>query len=207
MIQALPTPVSFHEFIAWYPEDSSTRYELHRGVIVEMPKPKGKHSRVAGNLAYELGAAIRQAKLPYFIPKECVVKADNGESGYEPDVIVLDEAAVETEPNWETSSVIEQGASVKLIVEVVSTNWRDDYHVKFAAYEALGIGEYWIVDYAALGGRRFIGNPKQPTISVYTLVEGEYQLQQFKESDPIHSVIFPDLVLTAEQVFMGQLSS
>lgn len=202
MIQALPTPVSFNEFIAWYPEHSSTRYELHRGVIVEMPKPKGKHSRVAGDLAYQLGAAIRQAKLPYFIPKECVVKADDGESGYEPDVIVLDEAAVDTEPNWEKSSVIEQGASVKLIIEVVSTNWRDDYHVKFAAYEALGIGEYWIVDYAALGGRRFIGNPKQPTISVYTLVEGEYQLQQFQAGERIQSVVFPDLVLTVEQVFI-----
>jgi Uma2 family endonuclease len=78
--------------------------------------------------------------------------------------------------------VIEQGTSVKLIIEVVSTNWRDDYHVKFAAYEALSTSKYWIVDYAALGGRRFIGNPKQPTISVYTLVEGEYQLQQFKQS-------------------------
>lgn len=204
MIQALPAPVSFNKFIAWYPEHSGTRYELHREVIVEMPKPKGKHSRVAGNLAYQLGAAIHQAKLPYFIPKECVVKADDGESGYEPDVIVLDEAVVDTELNWEKSSVIEQGASVKLIIEVVSTNWRDDYHIKFAAYEALGISEYWIVDYAALDGRRFIGNPKQPTISVYTLVEGEYQLQQFKAGERIQSVVFPDLVLTAEQVLMEQ---
>jgi Uma2 family endonuclease len=38
----------------------------------------------------------------------------------------------------------------------------------------MGIPEYWIVDYAALGGRTFIENPKQPTISVYQLVEGEY---------------------------------
>lgn len=201
MIQALHAPVSFDEFIAWYPEDSDTRYELRRGVIVKMPKPRGKHSRVAGDLAYQLGSAIHQAKFPYFIPKECVVKADDGESAYEPDVIVLDEVAIEDEPNWEKSSVIEQGASIKLIIEVVSTNWRDDYHVKFAAYEALGIGKYWIVDYAALGGRRLIGNPKQPTLSIYTLVEEEYQLQQFRGSDRLISPTFSNLTLTVEQVF------
>lgn len=200
MIQALQPTVSFEEFIAWYPEDSKTRYELHRGVIVAMPKPRGQHSRVAGDLAFGLGMAIRQASYPYFIPRECIVKADNGESGYEPDVIVLDEAAVEAEPDWRLASAIENGASVKLIVEVVSTNWRDDYHVKFAAYEALGIPEYWIADYAALGGRRFIGNPKQPTLSVCVLTEGEYQVSLFRGETAIVSPTFPELKLTAAKV-------
>ncbi len=39
----------------------------------------------------------------------------------------------------------------------------------------MGISEYWIVDYAALGGREFIGKPKQPTILIGSLDEGEYQ--------------------------------
>lgn len=46
-----------------------------------------------------------------------------------------------------------------LVVEVVSTNWHDPYARKLEDYEALGILEYWIVDYQALGGRRFIGFP------------------------------------------------
>ena len=29
--------LTFHEFIAWYPERSESRYELHDGVIVKMP--------------------------------------------------------------------------------------------------------------------------------------------------------------------------
>ena len=65
----------------------------------------------------------------------------------------------------------------------------------------MGIPEYWIVDYAALGRRRFIGNPKQPTISVYTLVGGEYQVTLCRDNDRIQSAIFPELNLTAQQIF------
>jgi len=35
---------------------------------------------------------------------------------------------------------------------------------------------YWIVDYLALGAARYIGPPKRPTVSVYQLVDGEYQV-------------------------------
>jgi Uma2 family endonuclease len=59
MIQAIPKHVTFDEFIAWYPENSENRYELHNGVIVEMPKPTGKHSEVAGFLNIEIGVTCR----------------------------------------------------------------------------------------------------------------------------------------------------
>ncbi|MBD2126868.1 Uma2 family endonuclease [Microcoleus sp. ZQ-A2] len=201
MIQALQQAITFDEFVAWLPETSECRYELHRGVIVEMPKPRGKHSKVAGDLAYDVGTAIRQANLPYFIPKECIVRSMDGNSGYEPDVIVLDESTLIDEPDWESGSIITLGKSIKIIVEVVSSNWRDDYFTKLGEYEALGIQEYWIVDYAALGGRRFIGNPKQSTFTVCQLVDGEYELQQFRAGDRLLSPTFPNLALTVDQVF------
>lgn len=201
MTQALSKTVTFDEFIEWYPENSEHKYELHDGVIVEMPKPTGPHSEVAGVLGGELFIEIRRSSLPYFIPKECVIKArDNG--GYEPDIIVLDKQQVSNhESRWKKESIITRGDSVRLIVEVVSTNWEDDYALKLEEYESFGICEYWIVDYLALGGRRFIGNPKQKTISVYSLVEGVYQLNQFRGDDLIVSPTFPGLTLTARQVF------
>ena len=52
-------PVSFDEFIDWYPESSENNYELRRGVIAEIPTPRGKHSRLAGDLAFDLGLLIR----------------------------------------------------------------------------------------------------------------------------------------------------
>ena len=93
------------------------------------------------------------------------------------------------------------GLSVPLIVEVTSTDWGDGYALKLEQYETMGMQEYWIIDYLGLGGRRFIVNPKQPTFSVYQLVDGEYQVQLFRGGDSIESPTFPELKLTAQQVF------
>jgi Uma2 family endonuclease len=201
MVQALEAPIPFDEFIEWLPESSENRYELHRGRIVEMAKPRGQHSDVAGFTTLKTGIAIEQIGLPYFIPRECIVRSLDGKSGYEPDVIVLSRPELVDEPRWESGSILTLGKSIKLIVEVVSTNWQDDYLHKLADYEALGIQEYWIVDYVGLGGRQFIGNPKRPTFSVYTLIDGEYEVQRFREEDRLFSPTFPELNLTVDQVF------
>ena len=201
MIQTLPKLVTFDEFIAWYPENSEYHYELHNGVIIEMPKPTGKHSDVGGFLTAELNFEIRSEHLPYSIPIECVIKPYPNESGYEPDVIVLDRQAVKREPRWAKESIITMGSSVRLVIEIASTNWQDDYALKLEDYEAMGIPEYWIVDYLGLGGRRYIGNPKRPTISVYQLIDDFYQVKQFRDSERIESPTFPELNLTVSQIF------
>ena len=108
---------------------------------------------------------------------------------------------MKNEPMWKNRSTVTQGSSIKLAIQVVSTNWQDDYLMKLGEYEKLGIGEYWIIDYLGLGGRRYIGNPKQPTISVYHLVEGEYMVNLFTGQDIVRSPTFPELNLTAEEIF------
>ncbi|NBD33884.1 MAG: Uma2 family endonuclease [Cyanobacteria bacterium] len=194
------TPISFDEFINWYPENSPIKYELRRGVIVEMPKPKGRHSEITGFGIKKLNYAIDEMEAPYFIPRECIIKIlDN--TGYEPDIAVIDRVSLADETRWESSSIIQNGKSIKLVVEVVSTNWRDDYALKLSDYESLGIEEYWIADYLGIGGRRYIGSPKQPTLSVCILVDGEYEIQQFRGDDLIQSRTFPNLQLTVNQFF------
>jgi Uma2 family endonuclease len=200
MVLAESKTISFDDFITWLPERSAYRYELRDGEILEMPKPRGKHSEIAGFIISELNFIIRQSPLPYLIPRESIVKSIDGKSGYEPDVIVLDRELLAQEARWETESIITQGSSVKLAIEVVSTNWQDDYAIKQIAYQSLGIQEYWIVDYLGLGGRNFIGYPKQPTISVYYLVDGEYDLHQFRSGEMIQSPTFPDLELSIDRM-------
>jgi Uma2 family endonuclease len=166
-----------------------------------MPQPTGQHYKMADFTALKVGTEIERLNLPYFIPKQCVIKPMCEESGYEPDMIVLKEQAIGNEPRWEKSSIITMGSSVPLIVEVTSTNWGDSYALKLEQHETMGMQEYWIIDYLGLGGKRFIRNPKQPTFSVYQLIDGEYQVKQFREGEGIESPTFPELKLTAQQVF------
>ena len=196
--------ITLEDFWDWYP-DGYGRFELHNGEIIKV-QPTGTHEQVAGFLALELGVEIKRLNLPFFIPRQGLIKAiDSDKSAYIPDVMVLDSNAMENEPLWNKRSTITQGTSVRLAIEVVSKNWQDDYLMKLGEYEKLGINEYWIVDYLGLGGRRYIGNPKQPTISVYHLVEGEYNLNLFRDENVVASPTFPELNLRAEQIFrVGQ---
>jgi Uma2 family endonuclease len=113
----------------------------------------------------------------------------------------LDRQGTDSEPRWKKESIITMGSSVRLIVEVVSTNWRDDYGYKLVNYEALGISEYWIADYLGLRCRRYIGNPKQHTFSVHHLVDGEYQVSQFRGNERVLSPTVGPLNLTVKQIF------
>nr|WP_026072510.1 Uma2 family endonuclease [Nodosilinea nodulosa] len=199
MVQALSQPyMSLPEFLAWVPE--SGRYELHDGVVVEM-QPTGAHEQVVGLLNRKFNVLLEQENLNYFIPNTVLIQPLGYESGYKPDVLLVDSAALAQEPLWKRESVITLSSSIKLLVEVVSTNWPDDYARKFEDYEAMGICEYWIVDYLGLGGRRYIGNPKQPTITICRWVDGVYETQLFRQGDTISSPGFPNLQLTTDQVF------
>ncbi|MFY7886126.1 MAG: Uma2 family endonuclease [Dolichospermum sp.] len=206
MIQTLSKVTTFEEFVAGLPENSGVRYELHNGNIIEMAQPVGEHEESKGFLTIKLSAIIDRLDLPYLIPNQVIVRPEGKDSGYFPDVLVLNRENLVNEKLWKKESILSNGASIPLVIEVVSTNWRDDYHLKYADYEEMGISEYWIVDYAALGGRNFIGNPKQPTISVCNLVDEEYQISKFRDHERIISQTFPELNLTANQIFQASLS-
>ena len=195
MIQTLFKVTTFEEFVAGLPENSGVRYELHNGNIMEMPQPVGEHEEVKGFLGVEIPFEIKRLGLPYGIPNQVIVRPEGKDSGYFPDLLVLNRENLVNEKLWKKQSILSNGASIPLVIEVVSTNWRDDYHLKYADYEEMGISEYWIVDYAALGGRNFIGNPKQPTISVCNLVDEEYQISKFRDDERIISQTFPELHL------------
>lgn len=206
MIQTLSKVTTFEEFVAGLPDNSGVRYELHNGNIIEMAQPVGEHEESKGFLTIKLSGIIDRLDLPYLIPNQVIVRPEGKDSGYFPDVLVLNRENLVNEKLWKKESILSNGASIPLVIEVVSTNWRDDYHLKYADYEEMGISEYWIVDYAALGGRNFIGNPKQPTISVCNLVDEEYQISKFRDHERIISQTFPELNLTANQIFQASLS-
>ncbi len=201
MTQALFKPITVENFLQWIPENSGKCYELHNGAIVEMSQPSGEHEEVTGFLNTQLVVEFTRLKLPYFIPKTALIKSANSDSAYSPDILILNKPALISEALWTKYSTVERGTSIPLVIEVVSTNWRDDYYKKLGEYEEIKIPEYWIVDYLGLGGTKYIGNPKKPTLSIYQLVNDEYQVDTFQGDEPINSGIFPELNLTAQQIF------
>ena len=190
--------LSFEAFVDRYLDHD--RYELIDGELIDL-EPTGLHEQVAGFANRKLNVEIDRLNLPWLIPMKCLIKPLSLASAFRPDVVILDQSVLKNEPLWHREPVITMGRSVKLVIEVVSTSWQNDYARKVEDYEALEIPEYWILDYLGLGGKRYIGSPKQPVVTIHQLVSGEYQSQQFRGSDRLVSLTFPELQITAAQVF------
>lgn len=190
-------PLVFADFFAQYGEDD--RYELIDGELFDL-EPRGAHEEVAAFIDRKLNVQIDNLDLDYFVLQRGLFKPFGELTAFRPDIMVIDRTALMDEPIWEQQSVICQANSIRLIAEVVSSNWQNDYARKMEDYGSLGIPEYWIVDYAGLGGERFIGRPKEPTLTLCVLVEERYQDLQLKGAARIMSPTFPNLNLTARQV-------
>lgn len=191
-------PLSVDEFLARYGGDN--RYELIDGEVFDL-EPTGPHEQVAGFITKKACVQIDSSDLPWVVLQRPLFRPPNIEmTAFRPDVAVIDETELTGEPLWQEQSILTRGQSIRMVVEVVSSNWQNDYSRKLEDYETLRIPEYWIADYAGLGGTRHIGSPKQPTLSICTLVDGQYQISQFRQDEQIVSPIFPSLNLTANQI-------
>lgn len=190
--------LSFEEFLSQYGDDP--RYELIDGELRDM-EPTGPHESTSGKLAGRLFVEILRLGLKWTIPKNCLIRPPETEvTALRPDVIVLDEADLAKEPLWEKQPILTSGKAIRLVAEVVSTNWQDDYARKVEEYALLDIPEYWIVDFRGLGGIAFIGKPKQPTFTIFQLENGQYRQQQFRLGQVITSALFPELNLRLDDI-------
>ena len=191
-------PLTFEQFLIEYGDN--TRYELIDGELRDM-EPTGPHEEVAGNIAGRIYTEIIHNNLNWLIPKNCLIKPFAGSAtALRPDVIVLDKAKLNQEPLWQKEPIICNGNTIKLVAEVVSTNWQDDYARKIEEYAFLEIPEYWIIDFRALDGIQFIGNPKQTTLTICQLINGVYQQEKYRLEDSIFSPLFPDLKLKLDDI-------
>jgi Uma2 family endonuclease len=195
--------LSFEQFLRDYP-DGRGSYELIDGALVEMRATRG-HDQIADGLLFAFNDEIRRARLPLKVTNKVVIRTVDGvgqEQGRAPDVSVVDKAQWDVNPSAHGAFTV----PIQLAVEVVSTNWEDDYLDKLDVYQRLGIVEYWIVDYLTQASRSYLGNPKVAMVFVYRLNEsGQYEMRSFRGGDRIESVTFPGLQLTAGQVLSGEL--
>ena len=198
MVYTPAKTLTVEEFLSQYGDDS--RYELIDGELRDL-EPTGPHEAVSGKLAGYWFAALSAARKKWVIPTNCLIQPPAAQlTALRPDVIVLNEEKLKNEPLWQRKPVIASGQAIIAVAEVVSSNWQDDYARKIEEYRFLGVEEYWIVDFRGLGGLKFIGEPKQPTITICQLRDDDYQETQYRLLDPISSVVFPTLVLTLDDL-------
>jgi Uma2 family endonuclease len=194
------TQLTFDDFLSQCPDEG--RFELVNGKIVEMVNTR-QHKDIAFFIMKKIDQEIDRLNLNFIVTTQVVIKTINKkgiEQGRIPDVSVIDRTLWRSAPA-DYAALTEP---IQLAVEVVSTNWENDYVDKLDEYEQLGIKEYWIVDYLAIGSRALLGDPKFPTISVYGLNEqGKYERSQFRGDEIIISPSFSELQITANSIFQA----
>jgi Uma2 family endonuclease len=104
-----------------------------------------------------------------------------------PDVVVFDRAEIES-----PTGVAILTSPPRLVVEVVSPgepNRKRDYEQKPREYQRMGIPEYWIVD------------PERQVVTTLLLFDGLYEETEYRDAEIITCQTFPELSLTAAQIF------
>ncbi len=191
--------LTFEKFVTQLPNEEG-RYELINGEIVRI-LPTRRHETLAEYITDLFKEQVKKANLNYWISGRIMIRTETEkgrEQGRHPDITVVDKSLWEAFPTA-YSALLDPP---QLVVEVVSTNWEDDYVDKLAEYQRFGIKEYWIVDYLAVSSRSYLGNPKEPTIFVCILEEnGVYKMNAYQGNNKVISPTFPELEITAETIF------
>ena len=189
--------LTFEDYLRQYPSGDGI-FELVDGELVKVESIRA-HKNISRFLMFNINDEIRRLGLDYIVDKDIVIRTTNRkgkERGRIPDVSVVKASL------W-NSNVTAYGAITEpldLAIEVVSTNWENDYIDKLEEYENLGIQEYWIVDYLEIASRQYLGNPKIATVFVYQLKENKYESKSFQGNEQIKSNIFPELKITMKDI-------
>jgi len=206
MVQAPVKPLNRQltdkEFRQFLRDDCSDNfYELVDGWLQVMTEPGGKHQFVVTRLIIWLENYIAQQNLPLQTYPMTLCKLGKGD-WKRPDLIVVDKEIWER--NTKREAILEDPP--ELAIEIVSTNWEDDYIKKPLRYAAFGIKEYWIVDLLLKLDqypKRKHPEINEPTLSIGTLKEGAYRWQRFTGDRQIESSLFPGLELTVEKILQA----
>ena len=165
MTEAKTKPLSFQEFLEQLPDDEGI-YELVNGEIVRIQPTRG-HDDVADFIWKRLDREKDRLNLNYVVKRTVPIRTEaktGQEQGRHPDVCVIDKTVWKS--NISASTALTEPCS--MVVEVASTNWKDDYIDKLDEYQQFGIPEYWIVDDLMMASEKYLGKPKVPTVFVYS---------------------------------------
>ncbi|MDJ0582417.1 Uma2 family endonuclease [Crocosphaera sp.] len=186
MVQLATKIYSFEEYLT-YDDGTDNKYELVNGELKLMPTASGFHALILHLIFKILDQEIDKMKQQWKVmPGTVGIRTAKNKSRI-PDLVILSETQCQ-EIREMSTAVLE--SPPLLAVEIVSpNNTDDDYRYKRSEYAVREIPEYWIID------------PETQKVSILLLVSGFYEVTEFTEEQEIKSSLFPELKLTANQIF------
>ncbi|OON99369.1 MAG: hypothetical protein ATN35_12890 [Epulopiscium sp. Nele67-Bin004] len=175
------------------------RHELIDDIVYMSPAPSVKHNKIMLKISFEFEHYLRGKKCSVNVGVNVFYNPDKPKNHVIPDISVMCEPE-KFKPNG-------YYGAPSLIVEIVSTNRKDDLITKFNLYERIGVTEYWIVE------------PLSDSINQYILVDGRYKLiETYQHLSPedielmdedeqeehklfVKPTIFDDLEIPLEYIF------
>src|SRR4028119_288928 len=182
--------LTFEEYRV-YQGESDVKYELYKGKLIPLATATVLHIKICEYLVYQLQRYLAAHNLDLVVKTGLGVRTDEDKSRI-PDVVVCTQSLLEQAAARPGAGILEFDEKPLLVVEVVSENRREDYVIKRGEYELANVPEYCIVD------------PKRgkQKIRLFALIEGEegYTYTDFLPGEEMESVVFPDLVLSVDEI-------
>ena len=172
-----------------YDDGTDNRYELVQGYLQLMTSPAGLHIVICEFLVYVFNQLFADTQTPFRAGKDIGVR-----TGQKTSRIV--DVCVNGEDFWQQISqpgeigIFLLAQTPMLVVEVTSTNEKEDYEAKYQEYAAIGIPEYWIV------------SRKRQHVRVCTAAYpgAPYTDREFVLGERIVSRVLPQLTLTVDEI-------
>jgi Uma2 family endonuclease len=183
--------LTFEEYLE-YDDGTDTRYELVDGELVPMAPASPIHIAIIRFVFLQLYREVSRLGLDLEVFNSEVGIRTRERSSRLPDVCVIQGEDWRQLLESKSKAAVLQVPLV-LAVEVVSPGEKAkarDYNEKPQEYAQKGIPEYWIVD----------PNPGKQKVTVLRLVDGSYQVAEFRGIDRIISQAFPELSLSAKSI-------
>ncbi|MGB3496343.1 MAG: Uma2 family endonuclease [Elainellaceae cyanobacterium] len=166
------------------PDESEKRCEFVDGEIIEMPPESSQNAVIAIFLIVQFAKIV-----PFYWVRNNTEIVVAGRVRI-PDLVVLGEELAVALNRKPRNTITPEMPAPLAVVEVVSpgkVNEDRDYRYKRSEYAARGIPEYWIVD------------PGKAKVSVLTLIDGWYEVEEFEGDEVVKSPQFLEISLTASQ--------
>ncbi|MEM6453208.1 MAG: Uma2 family endonuclease [Cyanobacteria bacterium P01_D01_bin.105] len=197
------TSVRYKDYLTYLHSDLDADGDyrlLSNGEVIELPPEDDENYFIADEFAEKLKRVLKQRKLVRTNSTELQVHPIGDDCvNRKPDLIVLRPEHLDLMAELKKSAVLLGMPPPLFVAEVVSQgsertdNYRRDYEWKKAQYEWWQIPEYWIVD------------RHRQQVVVFTLQEGRYSEEVYRDESVVKSSVFPALNLSANSLLAGEI--